>query len=302
MEIVPFGPPHAAAAARLYQQLCELSPCCYPIAPDDLHEALADRHERDERGESLRDGAAFVGLADGAVRGLIHAAVELEAPRGAIRLFCCEPGHRPLAAALLERAEAHCAERGAAAFAAFEPSHRFPFWHLFCGALPDRALHLSSVLQSAGYRRAGGEVFLLWDELRAPPPRRPWPGELRIEVELQPGLGRRPGLMVQALDGDEQIGICLCRSAADCVPGGAAEEMGFIKWLGVNEAWRGRQLGAHLLARAIAELHRLGYPRAIISTSWTNYRAQAFYSHFGARVIDWTFWYHKPLDSAVERP
>jgi len=65
----------------------------------------------------------------------------------------------------------------------------------------------------------------------------------------------------------------------------------------MEEAYRGKGLGAHLLAHALGHMRDIGYRNAVISTSLTNYRAQLFYSNFGYRTSDWTYaWSKKPKE------
>jgi GNAT superfamily N-acetyltransferase len=72
----------------------------------------------------------------------------------------------------------------------------------------------------------------------------------------------------------------------------AARDQGrLIGWLGIQEPYQGIGLGKHLLQRGLNEMRGVGYRHASISTAWDNYRAYVLYTHFGFKVVDWTYQY-----------
>jgi GNAT superfamily N-acetyltransferase len=93
--------------------------------------------------------------------------------------------------------------------------------------------------------------------------------------------GYDPRFWFVALDGDEMVGICICRrdDAED-------SESGWINELGVRRAWRKRGLGSALLKHAFAALCAAGKKRAGLGVDALNLTgALRLYERAGMRVL-----------------
>ena len=107
--------------------------------------------------------------------------------------------------------------------------------------------------------------------------------------------GQRPTVLIQATHAGQGIGQCLVRSAGEYSRASAVQDWAFVDWLGVREPHQGIGLGKHLLQRGLNEMRGVGYRHASISTAWDNYRAYVLYTHFGFRVVDWTYGYRQEI-------
>jgi mycothiol synthase len=87
-------------------------------------------------------------------------------------------------------------------------------------------------------------------------------------------------LWLTAYEGDEMIGVCICRPYGDADP-----DMAYVRMLGVRRPWRKRGVGMALLKRAFGLFQERGYKRAALgvdAASLTN--AVALYERAGMRV------------------
>jgi GNAT superfamily N-acetyltransferase len=298
MQIVPYEPDLALAVADVYNRLTAGLHHCYPTTPERLAAVLQPRNEPNEK-RRLHDGHAWVVLDGGEVVAFAHAALlkptdDDSRPRGMIPFFAYQPGRRDAGQALLSRLEADLAQRGIAEIIAFHQDHIWPIYHFAHAYLSDRLNHVHALLQHNGYERSAGEVFLDWPNLEPPEPGEA-PVEFEIRRKLLPGETERPGFGFLAFQGENQIAECWNASCGERAPGSGAEDWCLTTWLHVEEACRGRRLGAHMLALALAEMREFGYRHAAISTSWTNHRAQLFYANFGYQTSDWTYAVSKTL-------
>ena len=131
------------------------------------------------------------------------------------------------------------------------------------------------------------------------PVRDPVPVDLEVDiaVEWQQSRGQRPTVLIQATHASQGIGQCLVRSAGEYSRASVVQDWAFVDWLGVQEPYRGIGLGKHLLQRGLNEMRGVGYRHASISTAWDNYRAYVLYTHFGFKVVDWTYGYRHEIGS-----
>lgn len=298
MEIVPYEPDLASAMADAYNRLTAGLHHCYPATPERLA-AVLQPSEEPGRKRPLHDDHAWVAVRNGDVVAFAHAALlkhtdEHPIPRGMVPFFAYQPGRREAGQALLETLEAHFAERGAPEIIAFHQDHIWPIYHFAHAYLSDRLNHVHALLGQNGYQRSAGEVFLDWSDFDPPDPAEA-PVEFELRRKVLPGETQRPGFALLAFQGENQIAECWNAPCGERAPGSGAEDWCLTTWLQVTEAYRGRRLGAHMLALALVEMRELGYRHAAISTSWTNHRAQLFYSNFGYRTSDWTYAVSKTL-------
>jgi GNAT superfamily N-acetyltransferase len=293
MEIVPYEPDLAPAVADAYNRLTVGLHHCYRTTAERVATVMEPAPEGDEGDGRLHDDHAWVALEHGEVAAFAHAVLqeptdEDPAGRGLIRFLAYEPGRRAVGQALLEAVEAHLAEREVPQIVAFHQDHMWPIYHFTHAYLSDRLNHVHALLEQNGYRRSAGEVFLDWPDFDPPDPHEA-PVEFELRRKLLPGETQRPSFALLAFHGEEQIAECWNASCGDRAPGSGAEDWCLTTWLHVEEPHRGQRLGAHLLALALAGMKTLGYRHAAISTSWTNHRAQLFYSNFGYHTSDWTY-------------
>jgi len=289
----------AAGLADAYNRVVRGVPHCHPVSEEAFAEAVAATvGEGGDRGR-LHSEAAFVAKEDGAIWGFIHLAVERpkepEQPeQGCIPFLWYERGRRQAGQALLDAAHEYFAQRALPSATAFFQDYRYPFYHLDHAYLSDRLDHVMALLCLNGYRKYCGEVYLDWPAFEPPEPA---PTEVAHEIEVrhEPSGARLADVAVIARQDGERIGICCCNSCGHFSSADAAQDWFLVDWLHVDEKWRGRGLGKHVLQRALAECHAIGYRNAAISTNWENWRAFVFYSNIGFRVFDWTYGFAREL-------
>jgi mycothiol synthase len=104
-------------------------------------------------------------------------------------------------------------------------------------------------------------------------------------------------LWLTAYEGDEMVGVCICRPYGELDP-----DMAYVRMLGVRRPWRKRGVGMALLKRAFALFQAKGYKRAALgvdATSLTN--AVALYERAGMHIWKRSMTYRKMLrGEAVE--
>ncbi|MFH1566759.1 MAG: GNAT family N-acetyltransferase [Gemmatimonadota bacterium] len=296
MEILEYHADHLPEVAALYNRGTHGVPHCYPVSDEDVGVALqgGDRPAAAEQ--------VWVARRPGAVVGFAHALCGVDdgradrPPQNVLRFLCYERGRRAAGQALIEAAEAWSRAQGPGALWAFRAADRYWFHHFKNACLSDRLDHVGALLYLNGYRRAAGEIIMDWPDY---PEREPVPVDLELAIEVRPheqSRGDRAATAVRALVGGERVGACWCRSAGEYSRDPDALRWTFVDWLGVDERFRGLGLGKHLLQRGLNEMRRAGYRHACISTAWDNHRAFVLYTHFGFRVVDWTYGLRKELD------
>jgi mycothiol synthase len=98
-----------------------------------------------------------------------------------------------------------------------------------------------------------------------------------------------PGLWFLAFDGEELVGISLCRGewAGD-------DEMGWVSVLGVRRSWRRKGLGSALLLHSFRELRARGAKRVGLGVRADNATgAVRVYERVGMREVGRQVWYEK---------
>lgn len=300
MEIVEYEPTLEGAVADCYNRLVEGLPHCFPVEAGRVGAVMEGRDSDRQELKSLHDDWAWVAREGDEVAGFAHTSLQKahedrHGPRGVIRFFAYDVGQRAAGQALLEAVEAHFRERGMPEVIAFHQDQKWPCYHFPHAYLSDRVMHVHGLLGMNGYARVAGEVYWDWTDLEPPEPP-PTDVEAAFRAEHTAGKTQRPSFVIRAFRGDEQIGQCWCVSCGEAAPGTEAEDWCITTWLEVEDEWRGRRFGAHLLARALREMRQIGFRHAAISTSWTNFRAQLFYANFGYRASDWTYALAKSFD------
>jgi ribosomal protein S18 acetylase RimI-like enzyme len=85
-----------------------------------------------------------------------------------------------------------------------------------------------------------------------------------------------PDLWFLALSGSEIVGVCLSFAYPD---------VGWVRQLAVNAAWRRRGIGTALLSHAFALFQERGYDHAGLTVNAENENALHFYRHVGLRLV-----------------
>ena len=120
--------------------------------------------------------------------------------------------------------------------------------------------------------------------------------DLDLEFDLTAQQrGRRSGCHAKAMRGEQLLGECVVDCGGNFSANPAAQDYGFVNWLGVGEPYQGSGLGRWLLLNTRNQLLQAGYRHTAISTAVDNYRAFLFYSNYGYRVVDWTYQLSKGL-------
>jgi ribosomal protein S18 acetylase RimI-like enzyme len=73
------------------------------------------------------------------------------------------------------------------------------------------------------------------------------------------------------------------------------EACSYTRWLGVDVDHRRRGIGRALLTRALYEMHREGYERAVLNVRVKNKNARQLYIDVGYETRDESFAYVKDL-------
>ena len=232
------------------------------------------------------------------IHGVIHIALEDQEPpapsRGIIRFFWYARGHRAAGQALLEQAEAHFRQQGIGRLLAWHYDHTYPFYHVEHAYLSQQLDQVHALLGMNGYAVQGSELVLDWPDFDPSLPD-PVDASLKLTINWESGRAQRPGLVLLAHKGEDEVGVCVCSSLGEVSSARQAQDWVYTRWLGVDEAWRGRGLGRYLMRRALHALYDVGYRHATICTLGDNHRAFLLYTNLGYRAVDWTHAYEKAL-------
>lgn len=293
IDIVRYEPTIAAELASAYNGMIQPVPHCYPVSGEDFASAMSATVGGEQRHERLGSEVAFVVRNGLTTLGFVHVGIEHpeepgEIQQGIIRFLGYERGHRQFGQALLDTAEDYFHQHNVAQVTAFLNSYCYPFYHLKYAYLSDRLDQVHALLSFNGYQKKGNELILDWPNFT---PVTPSHADVTAEVSLEwkEGLGARPGLVIRAHLGKEEIGTCECVSGGEYSRADEAQDWLFTTWLGVSEQMQGKGLGRHLLQRALQEMHNIGYQHAAISAEGHNARALLFYGNYGYHVVDWTY-------------
>jgi GNAT superfamily N-acetyltransferase len=296
MQLAPYDPHMLDDVAVVYNEAATGTPYCYPVTPGTFA-SIVPAAGRPPHAH-LAHSEMLVARDDCEVVGFIHFGMQAPDRHGAwsgvICFLCQRRGRRAAGQALLEAAEQRLRERGATEVLAFHQHHRYPFYHLEHAYVSDRLAHVFALLGANGYERSHGEVYLDWPDY-APVDPGPPPSGLKLDHEWQEHENRRPSLVLRAMKGDHEIGVCENHACGE-MPSPPEVRAAFLThWLGVEESSGRQGLAKYLLARARLELHARGYRHAVISTNWRNYPAMLLYANYGYRVADWTYGFTRTL-------
>ncbi|MCY3683800.1 MAG: GNAT family N-acetyltransferase [Gemmatimonadetes bacterium] len=220
------------------------------------------------------------------ILGIAHVSVaEEEAGRiGQIRYLDFVPGHRRIGQELLVSAEARLTD--VETIRAFCPDYLYRFF-FNCYGLPDKWLHVTSILGLNGYSVSRREILLVQEGGIAPSQLDPPEKVGRIEWETTESRGRTSGLNLRVYDhADKVIGVCYTRAGSHFQLNKAAERVCFVAWLNVRDALRGLGWGRFIFLTALNEIKQRGFTTVLISTNEKNHRAQAFYANYGFSMVE----------------
>ena len=286
-------------------------PHCYPVSAERVAAALVAAAEGADAPVHpsgrpphprvpLRAGAAWLSLEGDEVAGFVHVAVApagepVDAEIGAIRALWYDRGQRAVGQSLLDAATGYLRDQGVARIDVYRYEHRLPFYHVEHAYLSWRLEHVHALLGANGYHRIDGELVLdlpgcAIDDLGEPPV------EVDIDLEWTPSLASRPGLIVRAMRGGEQVGMCVCTSGGEYAPAEAAQDWVYTAWLTVDESLRGRGLGRYLILRALHKARGAGYRHASLCCLEHNHRALLLYTSLGYRAVDWTWAWSRDVE------
>ena len=302
METLQYTSDMQAPLTQFYNHLTADVPHCYSVKAEELATAIrgvtSDKSDISEGGIDAE--TAFVATVNGAMQAFIHVGIgqvrdhrERKEDVGIIRFFGYERGARHVGQAALEKAEAYLKTHNISRIFAFSQDCRYRFYHFAHAYLSDALDQVQGLLGFNGYRRCNGEVFLDWEDYTVIPT----PSSLSVElsVDWEDGRGERPNCTVKAYQSDEQVGICESVCGGEFSSHPEAQDWLHTVWLGVEDEFQGQGLGRYLLQYTLAEMKKIGYRHAAISTAWENYRAFLFYSNCGYRTVDWTYEFVKDL-------
>lgn len=301
MEIRNYTPEWAEEAAKAYSRLIPKVPYCYPVTSETFDLEVSKRLPDGIDDVPLEWQTERVAIEAGRVLGFIQLGARLKQPDeseteriGMIRFFWYEPGYRTAGQALLDAGEEILQNHGIRRVQAFHQNYTYQFYQLEYSYLSTHLGHIDALLRLNTYRRTAGEVFLQQIDFDPPEPTK-MDLDVRISVQWEEGSFPRPNARVRAFLGDIRVAQCYAHGIADYSDDETAKDWFCIAWLGVDEPFRGKSLGKHLLERTMSEMHRAGYRHAIISTAANNHVAFVFYSNLGFEVSDWTFGWSKIL-------
>ena len=290
MKIVYRDVANTGGLAHVYNEHIASVPHCYPVSPEEFETGLRDS-KNDRHCKELHSEKIIVGEQDDKIIGFAHIAMgkiefsDRDRSGGFIHFLTYQAGYRPIGQAILKECEKYLSGLGAHQIWAFQNDCNYRFYHLEFGNLSDQMGHVYALFRMNGYEISEGEIFMEQPEYHVTEPMLP-DEQVEIVVKQEPGRGVLPGLIVQALRGGKEIGICESGSAGDCCQASEVQDCFFIHWLGVEEEEQRKGWGRYLLQRTQWEMRKIGYKNIVISTDWKNYRALLFYTNYGYRVTD----------------
>lgn len=294
MNIVDYQQRHLVDLTNLYNDLVQPVPHCYPIGAKELAGAFAGKSGSEFDDRSLTDDVIFVAVDDGRPLGFVHVGEGFLGEGGikgvdaVIRFLAYPRGHRDVGQRLLAQAVAWAKTRQLPAITAFPQTYRYPFYGFAHTYVSGFLAHIHALFLINGFEFSGGEVYLDWVDFEPPPVREAPEIAFELVTKRWESDGPLPNIRVNARHEGENIGECLLWSASRFTCTDAVDDFTFCQWLGVEEPFQGKGLGAHLLGAALHEAKRAGYRHAGISTEFSNHRALLFYSNFGFQAVDWT--------------
>ena len=199
--------------------------------------------------------------------------------------------------------------------------------------IPQNAKEACLLAEEMGYKNIRGS-FDMWIGMDTPPPKPKWAEGIRMETysakigleviyktyvetfgdhfgfvesPFEEGLQNfrhfmleaddfDPTLWFIAIDGDEVVGVCLCRPKSFEIP-----EAGYVHVMGVRRNWRHRGLGLAFLQHAFGEFYRRGTTKVTLGVDAENLTgALGLYEKAGMHVYKQVILYEKEIRAGKE--
>lgn len=212
---------------------------------------------------------------------------------GLIRVMMYRPGHRRAGQSILEQAEQYFRDLGLSRIEAFT-GHKYSFFRLGSGALPQSMGHVQALFGVNGYQFAKfendgktmGWFFFHWPEYRVSEPSPPDPS-IEIAEKIIPGRGELPHLEIKAFREGELMAYTWSSSVESYGRNPDMQTTLYTDYVRVVEPGdQGKGWGRYLLERSLWEMKKRGYRNAVLSGSLSNYRGHLLYTNLGYRVVD----------------
>jgi ribosomal protein S18 acetylase RimI-like enzyme len=277
MPIIPYQPAHLPSLYQAYHQIVAGVPHCRFIpSPSYIGRALA---------QAVQAGAGLLVAEDqGEVRGIASFRPVALTKEGVpqLEITGCFAPDEATAAALLQACLAHA--EGARRIVAFPDEHGhcpFPSYNAGWDGLSDQLPWVARALARHGFAPTYRELHL---ECAAPhfPP---------AALPALPGIAMVDGtddeyVAVRAMDGDQEVGICLFMLLSNHSDHPEASTWGYVDWLHVAESQRRRGLGRYLMTWTLRRLWEQGCQGCWLTTGANNWPAQPLYFSLGFEIRD----------------
>ncbi len=288
LEILPYDG-DAEGVLRLYADATASVPHSFPASLPEVAAWLEGRSARLES-ESIaiaREGGEIVGLARYG-RGGPDARPEswftVGPGEGILETLLVRPGDREAAELLLTRADADLRAPASEVTWAFEDELGPPFSHGGFGQISATMATPLECLCRHGFTAHAGELHLVLDRLAAPPPGRAPAGISVTTHRLDAGEW---ALEAHGPDG-AHASQCVWAPVSLKSRCPVARRVGYVWWLGVDDGFRGRGLGRHMMRCAFQHMRDNGITAVWLTTGAANYVAQSLYLSLGFRVVDYS--------------
>ena len=297
IETVNYTSSMARDLATFFADLVGGVPHCRSLTPDEIDFAVGGNERRKNR--RIQPEVKLVAVSGSEVVGLAligqgRTGTMRPTGRGIVRFLGYKRGCRRAGQMLLNAVESHALENNASSLTIF--SRNFPFFRsLPQASLSNHLAHVQGLLTARGYVRSKGHVILEWPCF----PQEPVPTSCPLDFrsETVPEDGDMPALRVTSFLNASEVGVYFSR------PFRTSEvKKGEGPWLCVNdvdvvEAEQGKGYGWLTLQRGLYDASQLGYRSAIIGTNENNGPALSLYANMGFRPVDWTYDFHRDLQS-----
>jgi ribosomal protein S18 acetylase RimI-like enzyme len=297
LDIVSILPEHVDQLHAIYLAQVARAPHCR-FAPDQARfrdELLGLASRPASLFPAPRQAQVFVAAASDTVHGFAALTeyqewdgIEYQAITG---LFFA---HEAAGHALVRACEAHATKAELRAFPATHGNTLPRTYNAGWDGLSDHIPGVARMLTRHGYTPYFRELHLSQQLPLAQ--HEPW--SLPLPIILRQAPGDHGTLRLQALDGDNEVGICYYSTLTFLTDEPAASQTGYIWWLHVNEAYRRRGVARALMAATIDDLVTQGCRACWLTTTADNWAAQALYLALGFDVVDCSVSFRKLRRSA----
>jgi ribosomal protein S18 acetylase RimI-like enzyme len=278
MRVVSLQPEHLSDLYALYREVtADVAHCRFQPSEAQFGERLTQPAPEGTRVLVAEDAGRAVGFAAVRDAGAAKDGVE-EAQLTALFVRDEAPGQMLVEACL-------GLIGGARRWMAFPDSHRrcpIPAYNAGWDGLSDRLRVAARVLVRNGFKPYYRELHLEIAGDHFPPLVTPAPSEVTF-VERTATNGQP---VIVAMDGDEEVGVCMYSTVAHLTDHPEAAQWGCVMWLHVAESLRRRGAARHLLTRTLRQLSDGGCRGCWLTTGADNWPAQPLYLGMGFEIVD----------------